>query len=144
MIDSYGSNNALNIFLLCMFENNEPFTYLHCWKLLKDEVKWSDRMVELNAAASKPPQAAAESGNVASNRSAPFALLPRRCKGIRSNSDLKNLRRYYIFPPTCAPREPRPHPTPTNDHAEVKLQWSRNKSRRIFNRGSKRKKFNRT
>jgi len=46
-----------------MFENNEPFTYLHCWKLLKDEVKWSDRMVELNAAASKPPQAAAESGS---------------------------------------------------------------------------------
>jgi len=46
-----------------LFETKEPFTFLHCWKLLKDEPKWSDRMVELNTAATKPQQTAAELGN---------------------------------------------------------------------------------
>ncbi|WVZ94525.1 hypothetical protein U9M48_040406, partial [Paspalum notatum var. saurae] len=46
-----------------LFETKEPFTFLHCWKLLKDEPKWSDRMVELNTAATKPQQTADELGS---------------------------------------------------------------------------------
>ncbi|WVZ54709.1 hypothetical protein U9M48_005467 [Paspalum notatum var. saurae] len=31
-----------------MFEDSEPWTFMHCWAILKNEAKWSDKMVELN------------------------------------------------------------------------------------------------
>jgi hypothetical protein len=31
-----------------MFEDSEPWTFMHCWNILKNEAKWSDKMVEIN------------------------------------------------------------------------------------------------
>jgi hypothetical protein len=29
-----------------LYERNEPFVFLHCWKILKDQQKWNDRVHE--------------------------------------------------------------------------------------------------
>jgi len=41
-----------------IYEKTEPFMYMHCWKLLRNEPKWNDRLLELNTsgAAGKAPQ----------------------------------------------------------------------------------------
>ncbi|KAF0915133.1 hypothetical protein E2562_033717 [Oryza meyeriana var. granulata] len=31
-----------------MYEKTEPFTFMHCWKLLRNEAKWNSRFLELN------------------------------------------------------------------------------------------------
>ncbi|KAF0898910.1 hypothetical protein E2562_012617 [Oryza meyeriana var. granulata] len=31
-----------------MYEKTEPFTFMHCWKLLRNEAKWNNRFLELN------------------------------------------------------------------------------------------------
>jgi hypothetical protein len=31
-----------------MYEQSEPWGFLHCWTILRDEPKWSDRMIEIN------------------------------------------------------------------------------------------------
>ncbi|KAF0909425.1 hypothetical protein E2562_036154 [Oryza meyeriana var. granulata] len=31
-----------------MYERTEPFTFMHCWKLLRNEAKWNNRFLELN------------------------------------------------------------------------------------------------
>ena len=29
-----------------MFEDKEPFHFMHCWKILKDQAKWNDKLLE--------------------------------------------------------------------------------------------------
>jgi hypothetical protein len=29
-----------------MFEEKEPFHFMHCWKILKDQAKWNDKLLE--------------------------------------------------------------------------------------------------
>jgi hypothetical protein len=29
-----------------MYEASEPFPFLHCWKILKDEQKWNERVLD--------------------------------------------------------------------------------------------------
>ncbi|KAG2620809.1 hypothetical protein PVAP13_3NG201556 [Panicum virgatum] len=31
-----------------MFEEKEPFSFMHCWRILREEPKWNDRLLELN------------------------------------------------------------------------------------------------
>lgn len=31
-----------------VFEEKEPFSFMHCWRILRDEPKWNDRVLELN------------------------------------------------------------------------------------------------
>jgi len=31
-----------------MYERKEPFQFLHCWKILRDQAKWNDKLLELN------------------------------------------------------------------------------------------------
>ncbi|KAF0894246.1 hypothetical protein E2562_037741 [Oryza meyeriana var. granulata] len=31
-----------------MYEKTKPFTFMHCWKLLRNEAKWNSRFLELN------------------------------------------------------------------------------------------------
>lgn len=31
-----------------MFEESEPWTFIHCWNVLRHEPKWNERMVEIN------------------------------------------------------------------------------------------------
>lgn len=31
-----------------MFEKDKPFHFLHCWKILRNEAKWNDKLLELN------------------------------------------------------------------------------------------------
>ncbi|WVZ92516.1 hypothetical protein U9M48_038573 [Paspalum notatum var. saurae] len=33
------------------YEKDEPFLFLHCWKLLRNEAKWNDKVLELNTSA---------------------------------------------------------------------------------------------
>lgn len=30
-----------------MYEKTEPFQFMHCWKVLRDEAKWNDKFLEL-------------------------------------------------------------------------------------------------
>lgn len=57
-----------------MYEKTEPFTFMHCWKLLRNEAKWNNKFLELNNSTSpdrmEPPSTQghtvaghAESGN---------------------------------------------------------------------------------
>ncbi|KAF2924883.1 hypothetical protein DAI22_06g011100 [Oryza sativa Japonica Group] len=57
-----------------MYEKTEPFTFMHCWKLLHNEAKWNNKFLELNNSTSpdrmEPPSTQghtvaghAESGN---------------------------------------------------------------------------------
>jgi hypothetical protein len=32
-----------------MYEESEPWTFMHCWNILRHEAKWSDKMVEINS-----------------------------------------------------------------------------------------------
>ncbi|KAL5680071.1 hypothetical protein ACJX0J_006456, partial [Zea mays] len=31
-----------------MYEEKEAFQFLHCWKMLRNEPKWNDKVLELN------------------------------------------------------------------------------------------------
>ncbi|KAG8060053.1 hypothetical protein GUJ93_ZPchr0002g25765 [Zizania palustris] len=31
-----------------IYEKDEPFLFMHCWKLLHNEAKWNDKVLELN------------------------------------------------------------------------------------------------
>jgi hypothetical protein len=31
-----------------VYERKEPFGFMHCWKILRHEPKWNDRILELN------------------------------------------------------------------------------------------------
>nr|AWY10686.1 NAM-like protein [Saccharum hybrid cultivar SP80-3280] len=52
-----------------MYETNEPFTIMHCWKKLRNVAKWTNKFLELNNStspdgmSSPPTQGHAESGN---------------------------------------------------------------------------------
>ncbi|CAL5076459.1 unnamed protein product [Urochloa decumbens] len=34
---------------VCMYEAVEPFQSMHCWKILRNESKWNDKVLELNS-----------------------------------------------------------------------------------------------
>lgn len=42
-----------------MYEQTEPFHFMHCWKMLRDEPKWNDKLLELNSSAGGGKAAAA-------------------------------------------------------------------------------------
>ena len=31
-----------------MYEKSEPFQFMHCWKMLRNEPKWNDKLLELS------------------------------------------------------------------------------------------------
>jgi len=43
-----------------MFEVKEPFSFMHCWRILREEPKWNDRLLELN---NTPPVHVADNGS---------------------------------------------------------------------------------
>jgi hypothetical protein len=36
-----------------MYEKKEPFQFLHCWKILRDQAKWNNKLLELNNSGGK-------------------------------------------------------------------------------------------
>jgi hypothetical protein len=32
-----------------MYEKTEPFHFMHCWKMLRNEVKWNDKLLKLTS-----------------------------------------------------------------------------------------------
>ena len=32
-----------------MYEDSEPWTFMHCWNILRYEAKWNDKMLEINS-----------------------------------------------------------------------------------------------
>jgi hypothetical protein len=40
-----------------MYEKTEPFTFMHCWKMLRNEPKWNIRFLELNNTQSRAEMA---------------------------------------------------------------------------------------
>jgi len=43
-----------------MYEEKEPFQFMHCWKILRYEAKWNDRLLEVNSTPSVRKAAASD------------------------------------------------------------------------------------
>ncbi|KAF0895106.1 hypothetical protein E2562_006813 [Oryza meyeriana var. granulata] len=65
-----------------MYEKTEPFTFMHSWKLLRNEAKWNNRFLQLNNSTSpdqmSPPstQGHTVAGHAESRESVPSLAMP--------------------------------------------------------------------